>query len=288
MRLVVWLGPVLLAAAACSGGSDGAADGGEDAQPALDGGGADADAGVGADGGVDGAAPDTGADSGTPKGPCSANKDKVGQTTRTIGNRTYLSYVPASYSPQAAMPVVLALHGAGDVAQNYLQVIWKANADQKGFIVIVPEGTSPVGNGFTWNTNDVAFIESTLDDMDRCYTLEPKKRIINGFSAGGIMAYLIGVGDAQLFSGVSIASANLGSAEALNGGSLLPAAWKVPVSHFHGDQDMNFPIASAQAGITKLQNAGHPTFWHPFSGGHTTNAGYAATMYDDLKGFSAP
>jgi poly(3-hydroxybutyrate) depolymerase len=271
----------------CSSGPDSSTDGGgDDGAPGQDG--ASADSGADGAGPVDGLAPDSGPDTGIPKPPCTANKDKVGLTSRMIGNGTYLSYVPASYAPQTPMPVVLALHGAGDVAQNYLNVIWKTNADQKGFIVIVPEGTSPVGNGFTWNTSDRPFILSTLDDMDKCYTLEPKKRLINGFSAGGIIAYWIGLKDAARFSGISIASANEGSAEAVNGGSLVPAPWKIPVSHFHGDQDMNFPIASALTGITKLMNAGHPTFWHPFNGGHTTNAGYAATMYDDLKGFSAP
>lgn len=270
---------------ACSGGPEGPGDGGSDDAGASD---AWTETTTDAAPPADGSEPDAGDDTGTPKPPCTAKKDQVGLVTRTIGNRTYLSYVPASYAPQTPMPVLLALHGAGDVAQNYLSVLWKANADQKGFAVIVPEGTSPVGNGFTWNTGDRPFILSTVNDMDQCYTLEPKKRIINGFSAGGILAYWIGLKDAGRFSGISIASANLGSAEAINGGTLVPAPWKIPVSHFHGDQDMNFPIASAQAGITKLMNAGHPTFWHPFSGGHTTNAGFAATMYDDLKAFSAP
>lgn len=271
----------------CSGGPGGSLDGGDDAPASLDGANP-ADSAGGDDGSAADSGGDGGADSGPPKGPCAADKDKLGLTSRTLGNRSYLTYVPASYTPQTPMPVVLALHGAGDVAQNYLNVIWKNNSDQKGFIVIVPEGTSPVGNGFTWNSGDPPFILSTLDEADKCYTLEPKKRLINGFSAGGILAYWIGLKAAGRFSGISIASANLGSAESLNGGSLVPAPWKIPVSHFHGDQDMNFPIASAQSGITKLMNAGHPTFWHPFSGGHTTNAGFASTMYDDLKGFSAP
>lgn len=276
---------VILSLGACSGGPIGPDDGGARDADIWDGW---TEAGSDDSAPADGATPDAGGDTAPPKPPCTAKKDQVGLVSRTIGNRTYVSYVPASYAPQTPVPVVLALHGAGDVAQNYLSVLWKANADQKGFAVIAPEGTSPVGNGFTWNTGDRPFILSTLDDMDRCYTLQPKKRIINGFSAGGILAYWIGLRDAGRFSGISIASANLGSAEAINGGSLVPAPWKIPVSHFHGDQDMNFPIASALAGITKLMNAGHPTFWHPFSGGHTTNAGFAATMYDDLIGFSAP
>ena len=102
------------------------------------------------------------------------------------------------------------------------------------------------------------------------------------------MAYLIGLHDAAKFSGISISSADLGSAEAVHGGSLLPSAWAIPVSHFHGTQDQNFPIQYAIAGMDKLTDAGHTFYWHPFDGGHTTTPAFAATMYDDLKSSTAP
>lgn len=237
-------------------------------------------------GGDDGAS-DTGpVDSGV----CTASPHATGTTMRKAKGGTYYSYVPSGYKQGTPWPLVVALHGAGDTAQNYLAALWKSNADAKGLIVIVPEGTAPLGNGYTWNTGDRTTILAAQDDVARCYDLVPKKVILQGFSAGGIMAYWIGLKDALRFSGVGIDSADLGSAEAAgNGGnSLLPAPWKIPVSHFHGDQDMNFPIMYAQQGITRLMNAGHPTFWHPFSGGHTANAMMTAQEYEDLKGYSAP
>lgn len=102
------------------------------------------------------------------------------------------------------------------------------------------------------------------------------------------MAYLLGLASAETFAGVSIASANEGSAEALFGGSLLPATWKIPVSHFHGVDDLNFTIASARAGRDKLLAAGHTVHWHEFTGGHSTKAADAAQRYDDLASSKAP
>jgi poly(3-hydroxybutyrate) depolymerase len=230
---------------------------------------------------------DSGADSGPP---CTADANKTGIVTRTVKNRKYLSYAPSSYMPGTPLPLVLALHGAGDTNSNYLNVMWKANADTKGFIVIAPEGSAPLGNGYTWQTGDRAYILSTIDDVRACYDLQPKKTIIHGFSAGGIMAYWIGLKDANRFSGIAINSADLGSAEAgANGGiPLLPAPWTIPVSHFHGDQDMNFPIMYAQAGIDRLKAAGHMTYFHIFSGGHTATPMMAAQEYDDLISSSSP
>jgi poly(3-hydroxybutyrate) depolymerase len=233
----------------------------------------------------DAAIDDTGVDSGPP---CTADANKVGTTMRMAKGRPYLSYVPASYTPTTALPLVVALHGAGDTNSNYLAGMWKANADSKGFIVIVPEGSAPLNPGYTWNTGDRSAILAAIDDVRACYNLQPKKTIIHGFSAGGIMAYWIGMKDAKRFSGIAINSANLGSAEAINGAVLIPAPWTIPVSHFHGDQDMNFPLNTAQSGITRLMNAGHMTYFHVFSGGHTANAGQAAQEYDDLISSSAP
>lgn len=222
--------------------------------------------------------------------PCTMDPHKFGLTTRTAKNRKYLSYVPASYKPGTPMPLVVALHGAGDTNSNYLNAMWKANADAKGFIVIAPEGGSVLGNGYTWNSADRLLILGTIDDVRPCYDLEPKKTILQGFSAGGIMAYWIGMKDAKRFSGIAINAADLGSAEAgPNGGiKLLPAPWTVPVSHFHGDQDMNFPLMYAQAGIDRLKAAGHMTYFHVFNGGHTASAQMAAQEYDDLISSSAP
>ncbi|HEY2365970.1 MAG TPA: hypothetical protein VGH87_06270 [Polyangiaceae bacterium] len=222
------------------------------------------------------------------KPPCTANADKVGYTNRTAKGNPYVAYVPASYSPQKLTPLVVALHGAGDTAMNYLSIIWKGNADAQGFIVIAPEGTGPLGNGFTWNSSDESLILAAATDVYACYAIDPKKEIIHGFSAGGIMAYLIGLHDAARFSGISISSADLGSAEAVYGGNLLPSAWKIPVSHFHGLQDQNFPIQYAIAGMNTLEDAGHPFYWHPFDGGHTTTPQFAGAMYDDLKSSTAP
>lgn len=271
---------------ACLLGCSSAPDTG-DGSPGTDSGTGDDAATMDDGGSTDDGAGDAGADSGPP---CTANADKIGITTRTVKGRNYISYAPASYMRGKPMPLVVALHGAGDTAANYLSWMWKGNADAKGFVVIVPEGSSPLGNGFTFNTSDRTQILAEIDDVRPCYDLEPKKTILNGFSAGGIMAYWIGMKDAKRFSGIGINSADLGSAEngPNGGGKLIPAPWTIPVSHFHGDQDMNFPIMYAKAGIDRLTAAGHMTYWHPFSGGHTANAPMAAQEYDDLISSSSP
>jgi poly(3-hydroxybutyrate) depolymerase len=223
---------------------------------------------------------------------CTASPDAVGLTSRTIPGMKYVSYVPATYDKTKASRLLLALHGAGDTGNNYLAAIWKSNADARNFIVIAPDGSSPVSGGppggNTWNTSDGNHILDTIDDVSACYSIDAKHIVIDGFSAGGIFAYALGLQAAELFSGISIASSNLGSAEAISGKSLVPAAWKIPVSHHHGLTDMNFPIDTARAGRDKLLAAGHKVDWHEFDGGHTTTAAFALVRWDDLATSTAP
>ena len=234
---------------------------------------------------------DTGPDP-TDRSKCTADPDKVGITKRTAtyktATMTYTGYAPPTYDPKKPQSVVIALHGAGDTMGNYFAGVWKANADSKNFLVITPEGSSPAGPGFTWNSGDANLILSTIDDFEQCYTVNTHRRILHGFSAGGIMAYFIGFSVAEVFAGTSISSSDFDSAQAIAGKKLLPAKWLIPVSHFHGTSDTNFPIASARKGRDELIAAGHKVYWHEFAGGHTTNAGFAATMYDDLASSTAP
>jgi poly(3-hydroxybutyrate) depolymerase len=220
---------------------------------------------------------------------CTDSPDKVGLTMRTASGNPYVAYVPASYDPTVLTPLVIALHGAGDTASNYLQAIWKSNADQDGFIVIAPEGTATLGSGFTFNISDKTLILAAAADIYDCYAIDWRKEILHGFSAGGIMAYLIGLSQSQLFSGISISSSDLATAEYYYGGPLLPSTWAIPFSLSHGTQDQNFPIQTTGiASMNILEDAGHVVYWHQFDGPHTTTAALAQAMYTDLKSSIAP
>jgi len=220
---------------------------------------------------------------------CVADPDKKGLTTRAVPGKTakYLSYVPATYDPSKATSLLIALHGAGDVATNYIKV-WTGAADARGFIVIAPDGSCAVGPGNTWCGGDGQAIADSFADVGHCYSIDPKRRIIDGFSAGGVIAYGMGLEGATYFAGISISAADLGTAEAIAGKRLLPAPWKIPVSQHHGTADMNFPIAGARAGRDRLLAAGHMVYWHEFDGGHTTTPAFALVRWDDLASSRAP
>jgi polyhydroxybutyrate depolymerase len=285
----------------CSGGGADGGTGGAASTSASAGQGGNPASTAGSGGGAGGTAPDAGPDSSADAGPdltdrsqCKADPDKIGVTTRMVktasnGTMTYVGYAPAGYDKTKPTPLVISLHGAGDTAANYFSIIWQGNADARGFLVLSPEGSAPLGPGFTYDTSDLdPIVNEILSDFTACYTIDPKRHIIHGFSAGGVLSYLVGLELAQIFSGISISSADLGTAEYYAGMPLLPAPWKIPVSQFHGLTDPNFPIDAARMGRDRLLAAGHQVYWHEFNGGHTTTAAFALQMYDDLAGSMAP
>jgi len=228
---------------------------------------------------------------------CSAQQDATGLVLRsgmTGGDSTvhkYYSYVPASYDPSVPIAVIISLHGAGDTASNFVN-LWEGDVDQSDFMVVVPEASAALGPGFTWTTTDLAVVVGAMQDIDRCYRTDPHRQILHGFSAGGLIAYWLGLSQSARFSGLAIASSDLGTAEyyaSQSGVTLLPSAWEIPVSIFHGTTDPNFPIAqTGEPSRDALLDAGHPVFWHQFNGGHTTNAADALQMWNDLKSSTSP
>ncbi len=275
------------------GGDAGTPDSGLD-----DGGDAGIDAGLdaGPDAGMDDAGPsDAGPDSGSPYGHgCSSQQDATGLVLRSGaigGDQTlhdYYTYVPTSYDASTPFPVVVSLHGAGDTALNFVN-LWEGIADQNGIIVLVPEASATLGPGYTWDISDTNVVIGAMYDIDRCYRTDAHRHIIHGFSAGGILAYILGLSQSDRFSGLAIASSDLGTAEYFHGSRLLPSAWKIPASIYHGEQDPNFPFAACGEGSKDaLVDAGHVVYWHPFMGGHTTNAADALQQYDDLESSTSP
>jgi predicted esterase len=225
---------------------------------------------------------------------CTADPDVAGITHRMVTSPSgqtvrYVGFAPSGYTPANPLALVIVLHGAGDTMDNYFNLAWRPNAADKHFLVVAPEGSAPLGSGYTWTGDDANQIVGVVNDFAHCYSVDSQRRIIHGFSAGGVLAYYMALAAPQLFAGISISSADLGSAEAVAGHALVPGpGWSIPVSQTHGVYDPNFPIEYARAGRDRLIAAGHTVYWHEFDGGHTTNGALVGMTYDDLATSRAP
>ena len=219
-----------------------------------------------------------------PRAPCSKSPHAKGFVERSLLGGTFWTYVPATYDPKAPLPLVVALHGAGDAAKNYLTYEWQANADARGLVILAPQGSVEVSTGSGWTKADRARILTAIDDARSCYAIAEKRTILQGFSAGADMALFVGLTYSNDFDGIAVASGGLARAETkiAGGVALLPASRKLPVTLWRGASD---PVVSASE-ITetkdRLEASGHVVTVRSFKGGHKTSPADALAQYDEL------
>jgi polyhydroxybutyrate depolymerase len=167
----------------------------------------------------------------------------------TIGghNRLVIVHIPTSYRGDAAVALVLNLHGSGSTAQQQeLLSGMDATADQNDFIVAYPQALITSGSGFDWNipgvplvggayppkgaASDVEFLTQLVHELSGRYCIDSRRVFATGISGGGRMSSQLACDSSQTFAAVAPVAG-------LRFPSPCPAARAVPVIAFHGTAD---------------------------------------------------
>lgn len=127
--------------------------------------------------------------------------------------RTALIHIPKKYDAQNPPPLVIALHGAGGGGESILHHDnWAKLADEKGFVVVAPNGLPArprlpgnfLANPPLWNSgqlrdgsprskiDDVAYIRVLLDDLANKVPYDKNRVFATGHSNGGGMTFRLG------------------------------------------------------------------------------------------------
>jgi polyhydroxybutyrate depolymerase len=115
--------------------------------------------------------------------------------------RKYILYIPTQYDGTTPYPVVFSYHGfASDAQEQMLMSDFNTLADDNNFIAVYPQGLGQPprwSNGTsifspTDNTQDVEFFVALLDTLETTGCIDSQRIYVNGFSAGGGMAYRLG------------------------------------------------------------------------------------------------
>jgi polyhydroxybutyrate depolymerase len=177
------------------------------------------------------------------------------QTPADGRTRTYLLYVPASYHPGTATPLVLGFHGGGGNGRAFMhQTQLNTVAHQKGFLVAYPDGTGATQARMSWNgggccwdamdngVDDVGFTSLLIDAIGAQYTVDPSRVYATGFSNGAILAHRLGAELSDRIAAIAAVGAGV-----VVGGDFVPAppTRHVPVLQFSGTTDEDFPYSPA-------------------------------------------
>lgn len=111
--------------------------------------------------------------------------------------RTYSIHVPFSYNGNP-IPLVIALHGGGGSAEKMASLTdFNALSDQKGFIVVYPEGVENHWNDgrklqqyktHRENIDDIKFISVLIDHLAEEYSIDESRIYATGISNGAMMS----------------------------------------------------------------------------------------------------
>ena len=147
--------------------------------------------------------------------PARAGSNFYGTYTNAWGSRYYRGYVPSSYQPGVAMPLVVGLHGCTETALGFtiLSELEKY-AEQRGFIVVFPEQNYYANNGRCWNwflsTNqkrgqgEPSLIAGITNRVKSQYTIDARRTYVTGISAGGAMTVIMGATYPDLFASIGV------------------------------------------------------------------------------------
>lgn len=135
--------------------------------------------------------------------PCAASASclKPGDYTITTLHRglprIYLVHVPASYTGDRDVPLLLDFHGGGKDAWNERGASGQlAESDKRGFIAVWPNGIGLVWNGYgcclhgnALQFDDAGFARAIVAAMKTRAAIDTNRVFVTGISNGGSMAH---------------------------------------------------------------------------------------------------
>ena len=174
--------------------------------------------------------------------------------------RDAILQVPATV-PDAPLPLVVLLHGAGGRADRLLTRFASAS-EAAGVAVLAVDS-----RGQTWDAirgrfgPDVAFIDRALTRVFETVSVDPKRLAIGGFSDGASYALALGLINGDAFRKIA----------AFSPGFLMdvPPEGRPRLFVSHGTKDDVLPIErSSRSIVPTLRRNGYIVTFREFEGGH--------------------
>lgn len=161
-------------------------------------------------------------------------------------------YVPETYTPDRAWPLVMALHGGSGHGRVFL---WNWLRDARSFDAIV---VAPTAIGNTWalmgDDVDTPNLAHILDQARDRWSIDPARLLLTGMSDGGTFCYVSGLEAESPFTHLGPVSAafhpmlvSMADAERMRG---------LPIYLAHGALDWMFPVEVARHAQRTLAAAG--------------------------------
>jgi poly(hydroxyalkanoate) depolymerase family esterase len=203
----------------------------------------------------------------------------AGARTEAAGTRSFRGYVPSGYDRATPLPLVVALHGCTQTADQLRRLTqFDKLAEARKFIVVYPGQSREANFLRCWNWfldahmhrqgGEPSIIAGITAWVRQHYAIDPRRIYVAGFSAGGAMASVMGATYPDLYAAIGVGSgceyaagvpcAGYRSADPERAGLLAERAMgafarPLPVVVFQGDRDTTVPPVNAEQLVRQWQ-----------------------------------
>jgi len=179
-------------------------------------------------------------------------------------DQTYGLFVPSTYKPDKAFPLIICLHGAGFTGNAYLDR-WAPRLGED-YILACPT----VSMGAWWTRLGEDLVLATIQAVQARYHIDPNRIYLTGMSNGGIGAWIIGMHHAPRFAGIAPMASGIDDVMY----PFLENLRQTPLYIIHGAKDQIMPVWLSQNVTQELAQLGiafvyrEHNWTHPHAGGH--------------------
>jgi len=169
-----------------------------------------------------------------------------------LKNRVYYLFVPDRPANSAPMPLVVTLHGSGRNGRILIEH-WQKLAQSEGIVLAGPDATDT--RMWQMPADGPEFIREVIEDVKTKASIDPRRMLLFGHSAGAGFAMQLGLLQSTYFAAIAV-----------HAGALDPndyhlteyADRKIPLFIAVGDRDRFFPLETVRATRDALKTAGIP------------------------------
>lgn len=202
------------------------------------------------------------------------------------GNKLpYRLFMPANYDPSKKYPVLLVLHGAGEMGKNNtlqlhnVKKIFECNGDiiSQGF-VLCPQTDVWWDLGGSNLTGKLGSVLHLLEEVQNTYSCDANRIYVTGLSMGGYATWDLLAEHGQIFAAgmpVCGGSSRIGQAAAMK---------DIPIRIYHSQDDDTVPFYHSEMMYDAVVEAGNKNVEFIILNGYVHNAWDYA--YADRDGFS--
>lgn len=201
--------------------------------------------------------------------------------------------IPKALEEEKPLPLMVFCHGTGGNAKDGIRQFSSFSKKEK-IIVYLPCGSVRMGRrkrdrkpACNWKVRkDGLRIASKVEQLIKEGKADPERVYMTGFSAGGAMAYMLGIKRCNLFSGMVIFGSTI-QQNMLNDNDIEKAASCISLWAVHGKQDSVIPLSKGKNAYKRLKGKGTRARWTEFRGGHRLPPDYTGVLKDAFEWIDA-